>query len=391
MTLRVEDSNLPVIRSPNFEDLTWDVPIEKIPLVIGNEHGENLRTITLKEYLDHFPFYLHTPSKWKSENISLLADRDSAVIMSSQACFLPVPKEGEAKFNVAIFNYQSSKSNPAVLAIVANEKGTSAQIVENISGGQKLYFNDNGQRCSFIGQRLTDYRLEKGETDLSKPMSQEEKQKNMLLIIQIPLKHKSVPTNLYNLYDGNPLENMAMPPQAYMQSAVLRQVKSPQLREKADVEDAMIHVGSSEGVFTEIGNVQIERDPSFPIRVTLQFYKATSNGVCEESHINAISEQIKESRKFGVAIGSLVVGGNTGRVTEHSRPHYPPPPWWSDFWLMYKNVYPQYTSESAAALVFQNDRFCNQSLNQCKQQVLNILGTELATTKNHPPPTWNIL
>jgi len=106
--------------------------------------------------------------------------------------FLPVPKDGgEAKFNVAIFNYQSSKDNPAVLAIVANEQGTSAQIVENIGGGQKLYFNDNGKKCPFLGQRLSEYRIEKGEIDLTKPMSQEEKQKNMLLIIQVPLKKKN--------------------------------------------------------------------------------------------------------------------------------------------------------------------------------------------------------
>jgi len=378
--LRVENSNLPVTRSPNYEDLTWDVPIEKIPLVVGNEHGEQLRTITLKQYLQSLPFYLHSSNKWKSSNISLLAPRDSAVIMSSQACFLPVPKDGgESKFNVAIFNYQSSKSNPAVLAIVANEKGTSAQIVENIGGGQKLYFNDNGKRCPFLGQRLSEYRIEKGETDLSKPMSQEEKQKNMLLIIQIPLKHKMIQPEMYSMANTFSFAPMSMP-----ESCV---VKDCFRERKADVEDAIIKVGQSEGEFSEIGNVEIERDPDFPIRVTLQFYKATSNGVCDESHIAAISNQIKESRKFGVAIGSLVVGGDTGRVTEHVHKDYKRPPWWDDFWLMYKNIYPQFTSESAAALVFKNGRFSNSSLNQCQQQVLDVLGNQ----SNGNNPTWNIM
>jgi len=385
MTLRVEDSNLPVIRSPNYQDLTWDVPIDKIPLVVGNEHGEQLRTITLKEYLQSVPFFLHSSHKWKSSNISLLAPRDSAVIMSSQACFLPVPKDGgEAKFNVAIFNYQSSKSNPAVLAIVANEKGTSAQIVENVGGGQKLYFNDNGKRCPFLGQRLSEYRIEKGETDLSKPMSQEEKQKNMLLIIQIPLKHRvSAPVMPYAFNFSNlqaPMSAMKCVPESCHSG--LRQ-------RTADVEDAIIKVGQAEGEFNEIGDVEIERDPDFPIRVTLQFYKATSNGVCDESHIATISNQIKESRKFGVAIGSLVVGGDTGRVTEHSHQSYSRPPWWDDFWLMYKNVYPQYTSESAANLIFKNGRFCNSTLNQCQQQVLDVLGNQSSPAKN-PTPTWNV-
>jgi hypothetical protein len=380
MTLKVEDSNLPVIRSPNYEDLTWDVPIDKIPLVVGNEHGEQLRTVTLKEYLQSFPFFLHSSNKWKSSNISLLAPRDSAVIMSSQACFLPVPKDGgEAKFNVAIFNYQSSKSNPAVLVLVANERGTSAQIVENVGGGQKLYFNDNGKRCPFLGQRLSEYRIEKGETDLSKPMSQEEKQKNMLLIIQIPLKHRFSPPIM-------PLSYNAAPPGYVMKSMGCMPESYPQ-RRSADVEDAIIKVGQAEVEFNEIGDVEIERDPDFPIRVTLQFYKATSNGVCDESHMAAISNQIKESRKYGIDIGSLVVGGDTGRVTEHSHQSYSRPPWWDDFWLMYKSVYPQFTSESAANIVFKNGRFCNSTLNQCQQQVLDVLGNQSGVTKN---PTWNV-
>src|SRR5690606_4678694 len=39
MTLCVEGRNLPVIRPPNYQDLTWDVEIENIPLVVGNERG----------------------------------------------------------------------------------------------------------------------------------------------------------------------------------------------------------------------------------------------------------------------------------------------------------------------------------------------------------------
>jgi hypothetical protein len=110
---------------------------------------------------------------------------------------LPIPKDGEAKFNVGIFNYQSSPSNPAVLAIVASSKGTSAQILDNSNGynGQKLYFNQNGERCSFIGQRLSDFRAEKGEAQKTGPMTQQEKQQNMLLIIQVPLKHEEFMAN----------------------------------------------------------------------------------------------------------------------------------------------------------------------------------------------------
>ena len=56
-------------------------------------------------------------------------------------------------------------------------------------------------------------------------------------------------------------------------------------RSKSDVENAVIGHGKIEGPYTEIDNMAIERDPRFPIRVTVQFYKATSNGVVSEKDL----------------------------------------------------------------------------------------------------------
>lgn len=40
MTLDVRGKQMPLIKaSSNFVDETWDVEIDKIPLVVGNEHG----------------------------------------------------------------------------------------------------------------------------------------------------------------------------------------------------------------------------------------------------------------------------------------------------------------------------------------------------------------
>jgi hypothetical protein len=47
---------------------------------------------------------------------------------------------------------------------------------------------------------------------------------------------------------------------------------------RSDVEEAVIGHGKVEGPFTEIDGLEIERDERYPIRVTVQFYKATSNG-----------------------------------------------------------------------------------------------------------------
>jgi hypothetical protein len=119
MTLQVQDKLMPAIRPPNFEDLTFDVPIENIPLVVGNERGKALTTITLKEYLQHFSEYIHGRNKVES----LLSDGDAHALMSAQACFLPLSQDGKTKFNVALYSYQSTQSSPAVLAITAVASG----------------------------------------------------------------------------------------------------------------------------------------------------------------------------------------------------------------------------------------------------------------------------
>ena len=140
MTLTVSQRCMPVIRQPNFTDLTWDVPMEKIPLMVGNEADDPLYKVSLKEYLQNIRSFLSKPESWKGEEKSLYCkEKDKEVILSAQACFLPVPKEGDCTFNVSIMNYQSSAYSPAVLAIVATSNGTSAQLITNAGGfnGQK--------------------------------------------------------------------------------------------------------------------------------------------------------------------------------------------------------------------------------------------------------------
>ena len=88
---------------------------------------------------------------------------------------------------MALFNYQSKKSDPAVLVIVSTSKGTSAQIIEG--NEQKLLFNNYGRKADFIGQRLTDNRIERG-VSIHGAMTKQEKQDNCIVIIQIPLKQK---------------------------------------------------------------------------------------------------------------------------------------------------------------------------------------------------------
>ncbi|MCD4785820.1 MAG: hypothetical protein K8T10_18530 [Candidatus Eremiobacteraeota bacterium] len=323
---------MPVIRFPNFSDKTCDVPIDRFYLLVGNEDGKSLSRITLKKYLRHLRWYLTKPKSWKGNMESLLAKRDKHVLVSAQACFLPIPKKGKALFNPVLFNYQSYSKNPAVLTILATREGTSATIIDNKrdafhagrTWGQRLFFNLNGDRTSLTGERLSDFIAKKNGTqkkgDEQSVSAGEEEGLNMVLLIQVPLKHKPIRRKSSNA-TGSALPSAPM---------------SSMKEEKSDVENAVIGHGKVEGPFTEIDNLKIERDERFPVRVTVQFYKATSNGVVSKKDMSEIAKQIKRVYDDADYVGSLVVDGDTQRPTEHSGPKYEPPDWWDNFWNQYE-------------------------------------------------------
>lgn len=355
MTLEVNGRQLPVIRNPNFADLTWDVRMKDIPLAVGNEAGQPLRQISLDDYLQNLRSYLHNPSDWPGTGQSLLADRDTHVLMSSQACFLPVPEADESKFNVCLYNYQSSERNPAVLVIVATSNGTSAQIIEG-ARGQKLYFNKNGEKASFVAQRLKDNRKERG-VSVEGAMTTAEKAQNMVMVIQVPLvqaPRRKRFTDYNDVQAFGMLECYSAAPKCMAERGGGRGGRRGGggcRSRRPDVDEAIIKVGASEGAFKEIGNVAIKRDERFPVRVTLQYYKATSNGVISSEIVASIAEQLEKSQQFASSIGSLVLG-TSDRVTE---PDFEPvkiPLWWRAFWNTHKGTFPHLDEETAKKRAF---------------------------------------
>ena len=102
------------------------------------------------------------PSKGTIKKGSLLAKRDTHALVSAQATFLPIPADTEATFWPVIFNYQSTRRNPAVLTLLVTRQGTSMTVVDNTrdtlrgqSWGQRLFFNKAGQRAPLIAERLS--------------------------------------------------------------------------------------------------------------------------------------------------------------------------------------------------------------------------------------------
>ena len=324
--------SMPVIRYPNFSDTTTDLSPRDFTLLVGNHDGSKLKRISLYEFLSHPRDYLSNPESWKGDRMSLLAPRDKKVLVSAQACFLPVPKKGKATFNPVLFNYQSVKNDPAVLTILATRQGTSVTIIDNVRDafsqggiwGQRLFHNKNGERTSLTAQRFSDYKPHNG----SSKYTSKNKPKvglSMVLLIQVPLKQKN-PMRHKNAYLDDEDDDVALGAKGFAENKSAR----------SDVEVAVIGHGKAEGPFTEIDDLKIERDPRYPIRVTVQFYKATSNGIVNNRNLAQVKKDIDSVYSQGDVVGSLVVGGNTGRITEYSGSKVQPADWWENFWERYE-------------------------------------------------------
>jgi len=309
MTIGVRDSRgqlhpMPVFRFNNFSDTTADIRSDQFYLRTGNEKGQSLQGTSLETLLTNIDEYLHDETSWTGSSKGLWANRDKHVLVSAQACFLPIPKQGEATFTPVIYNYQSSQGNPAVLTIVATREGTSIQVVENTSGymSEVLFFNENGERAPYTATRLSDFQASGGDQTTSFQEATKDANLNAVLVIQVPLEHKTIRYD----YDDEVLyeAEVSDSPMSYEKKA------------DSDVETAVISHGETEGPFTELNNLQIKRDTRFPVRVTVQFYKATSNGIITAEDVRDIRQQIDQVYNDGDYVGSLVTAGPTDRPTE---------------------------------------------------------------------------
>ena len=314
---------MPVMRYENFSDKTADVKTENILIPVGNQNGGQLELISLKELLENPGQYLSDGDKGKIKGDSLIAKRDSHVLVSAQHAFLPVPKEGKATFWPVIFNYQSTKKNPAVLTILVTRQGTSITIIDNardtVSGGdswgQRLYFNQNGKKAPLIAERLKDVQAS-GKTANGEDAQDLGDDSNVLMLIQVPLKYKQPTGRAYAPTSSSEAQGPPPPP-AKMAKKDGGDVDD---RRHSDVDVAVLGHGETEGTYTELDGLTIQRDSRFPVRVTLQFYQATSNGVVSRDNVKAMAAQIKKVYAKGDYVGSLVVptGADRKRPTNWS-------------------------------------------------------------------------
>ncbi len=329
---------LPVIRHPNFSDKTADLRANKLWVRVGNEQGRELQAMPLSDVLGNLGRFLHDPESLLGHG-DFTAKRDSHYLVSAQHVFVPLPHSGKAEFTPVIYNYQSAPSNPAVMTLLVTRQGMSATVIENRSGdqtlqgwGQQLFFNNDGQRTFFTAERLSAVkrRVQNGQTT-HQDKGALDAGADVMMIVQIPLKHRQVRRNF--LFDGVPLAESAAPAPAPSSGA-------RRTRGRSDVEHAVVGHGRDLGPFSEMRGLKLERDERFPVRVTVQFYRATSNGVVSRSDLRDVKRQIAKVYRSGDFVGSLVVPrADQRRPTEWTRrgqwnrPVTPRPtpktPWWS--------------------------------------------------------------
>jgi len=317
MTIGVRDSQgslhpMPVFRFNNFHDKTADIEAKRMWLRTGNASGEDLQSTRLIDVLEGLRKHLHNPYSLRSRSDSVLSATDTHLLVSAQACFLPIASTGKATFTPVLYNYQSRPGDPAVMTIVATREGTSIQVVENASGymSEELFFNENGERAPFTATRLSTFRRNGGDGVTAPEAARENTGLDVVLVIQVPLQH-TPRRGLFGVLDAPQTGGFSSSSGGSL--ATLERARS-QLR--SDVESTVVGHGPTEGPHPEINDLAIKRDHRFPIRVTVQFYKATSNGMVTAEDVADLREQIDRVYAGGDFVGSLVTGGITERPTE---------------------------------------------------------------------------
>lgn len=316
-------SVMPVVRFPNFSDRTGDVPSDKFFIRVGNQKEGALSTVPLSEVLKDLRKFVTLPSSIQGSG-NLFAARDSHFLVSAQAVFLPIPKTGKAEFNPVLFNYQSSPGSPAVLSILVTRQGTSVSVIENrgedstsAGWGQELYFNNAGQRAAFTAERKSD--VEKRIESQGGPKTEDDrsalaKGADVLFLVQVPLVQVQRPRRGgWGQGFGSGGDLGALGGGAPVPAAAPAMKGAAKAEEKSDVEQAVLGHGPNLGKFDEGHNLRLERDTRFPVRITVQFYKATSNGVVSDIDLDSISRSIGSVYEHAEFVGSLVLPENDAR------------------------------------------------------------------------------
>lgn len=297
MTLFSNGKNCNVIRRPNFADLTVDHSLDNFYVTVGNENNTQLKRIKLSEYLKSIP------------ELTINMTDDEKILCSTQACILEDSfRSNEINFNVRLYNYQTTIDNPAVLVIISTNQGTSAQVLD--AKTTDILFNKNGRKYDFVAERLKEERIRLGK-NIDEPMAQEEKERNVIFIYQIPLV---VPKPVswfpsYNLESASLKSASPFSAAASACASTFSRAKTRCALPSRGFDNAMLKVSESDkGVFIGLKGKTLVRDTNYPIRCTLQYYWLSDSMEMSENIVKTMAEQINKFYDNSENKSSLVVG-----------------------------------------------------------------------------------
>ncbi|OQR91873.1 kinesin-like protein KIF15-like [Achlya hypogyna] len=282
------------------------VPTSSIIVTVGNESPDP-RSPLQKIGLDA---YLKEIYKYSELTAGLFVEgKDDQVLVSPQSCFLPLEGDGTTGFHVELFDYQSQDDAPAILVLLCTDTGTSAQVLG--THRTRLFCNHNGTKHVFEAERLSTDRQKRG-VPLTGCMTEEEEARNFVMIVQIPLKQrrsaletsisKCSPTSRFYLTGTDCIKrNQGL----YAPTLPTYTPTSPAYAPSVPAYDptapaykaAMVRLGAPLGLFPSLSQLRgLERDEQFPIRVTVQYYQATSNGVASPLILLQLADKMDRLR-----------------------------------------------------------------------------------------------
>jgi hypothetical protein len=139
-----------------------------------------------------------------------------------------------------------------------------------------------------------------------------------MAIVQVPLVHRQ--RGLLGGINGEgyayEFSDDPLAPGGFGPNDATIRVRPGPVRVNSDLERAVLGHGPRLGPFVEGYGEQLVRDARFPVRITVQFYKATSNGVLSEADMDGMARSIGSAYEHADAVGSLVVpAGDPARPT----------------------------------------------------------------------------
>nr|HMR06370.1 hypothetical protein [Polyangiaceae bacterium] len=227
--------------------------------------------------------------------------------------------------------------------LLATRQGTSVSIIENrdddapaYGAGQELYFNQAGKRARFTAERFKEVKARidaQGGPKNEDERSAISRSSDVIFLIQVPLVHKQrgylgglagVGSGVGYGYGGLGLSGVGEGGGGVASGGIglgsvgtLGHGSGRGAPPKSDVDRAVIGHGDVLGLFHEARGLELRRDARFPIRITVQFYKATSNGVVSDDDLAGIEKSIGSVYEHADFVGSLVVpDGDRRRPTE---------------------------------------------------------------------------